>query len=242
MTPLEIGQAACSSAELLALVMLLIKNNQAGDNQVIIDTTKLDDGSPIYIDPNLVKEMVSNYKKNHLAFINSAASPLTALRNPDPASSDSRSAWFSYNRLLRFLLEVKEKSGVTDTSTLGIRFYYAEYPSTAQFAAPPSPQNSLAPALGASNPELLEFAGMHNLVLVPTNKIGTIDTDFAINLGDSAPLTRAINTVYPPGPGVPAGPTTPVLMLDHSSLKPPPYDEALIGTGATLMEYVDAHP
>ena len=83
---------------------------------------------------------------------------------------DSKSIWFDYEKMKQFLAYVEQsicKNGCDTTLRLGIRFYYAKYPSAADMSAYPDL---------AEVP--IEYANKHTLFMVPTFWNGVKHIDF----------------------------------------------------------------
>lgn len=216
-----------NSVTLLALAAVLIRNYQAGHTQVIVDVNALGYDNSITMNPNAARSIIGNYTQNHLGVIN-ADDGLAALRQTNPQmgrESDSRCVWFPVNQLLKFLLEVKIQAGATcsgsvDTETLGVRIYYSEYPA----ADDGSWTDGTFPG------SLVQYAGMHTIVFVPTYNNKGIDTDFD-------PM-NARNTNAGPMPMNGVCGTTPLsLMLNHGSMCPPPFPVVNSMTGGAQMDF-----
>ena len=175
--------------------------------------------------------MVSNYRKNHWMNTNGSCPPFRD--NPD--ETDARSAWFNLDTLKAFINTIETMSCKRDKSCpqlqLGIRIYYAEYPSDTI---------SLRRIYGITN---AQYAGMHTLLMIPTfnDSISKQDIDF-----DPFVLNNTTPCQFKPAfdslPAICAlPPTTTVTARNHGGLIPPPYKFAgdWNNTGARFMWYVD---
>jgi len=181
------------------------------------------------IDAGLAKLLVSNYHDHHLAAINQNCSTV-------PSGGDSRSVWFSLERVKRFIYQIESKACNmcnNEKPALGIRIYFGEYPTDA----------TQAPDINA------DYLGLHTLLMVPTYDDGVSNRDFDpayINEGcHPAPLDSvgAVLTALPPDPQRPD--QSNMNMRNHGYLFPPPYPNANCPLnkseylGADFMYYVD---
>lgn len=181
------------------------------------------------IDIRLAKLLVSNYRNNHLAAINQNC-------NTVMPRQDSRSVWFSLNRIKRFIYEIEHKMcdscDNVPNAELGVRIYFGEYPTSGPLVA------NIDPA----------YLGLHTLLMVPTYWDGQYDRDFDPAFIDPgckpAPIDSvgAILTALPPDPQDPTQNNT--NMRNHGSLFPPPYPVYSGNTvtncsGADFLYYVD---
>ena len=194
------------------------------------------------IDAGLVTNMIENYKTGHYnAFVNGNR------------RVDSRSVWFSLDRMKQFIYEIEKNTctkGCNSIDSLGVRIYFAEYPSE------PEVWNQY-PQLVNELPNI--YRGRHTLLMIPTMRMGGINTDFdprawvakctpeamesvmsrlqRAKVGSTTSFNRAF--VFVPGSG---DPTT---SLNHGTLDPPTEDNFAPGmitrpcTGSSLMNIVD---
>ena len=98
-----------------------------------------------------IQTLVDNYRKNHLLFVKDKL-----------GIEDAHSIHFDLATLKKFISDIenatlKNNPNVTDQD-LGIRFYYAAYPSVDNWS------------IMANTPIGTEYAERHTLVLVPTMK------------------------------------------------------------------------
>lgn len=116
----------------------------------------------------LAYKMVELYKTDHW-------DGYTIKENPD--AKDARSVWFSLDTLKKFIWyienEVCQKKCV-DPSTLGLRFYYGEYPGKDEWAdldGEKSPEDMIHKA---------EYQGLHTVLILPTyySKSSGFNVDF----------------------------------------------------------------
>jgi len=100
---------------------------------------------------DLIRQMIENYRQNHLNAINSTL-----------GIDDAHSIWFDLPKLKNFIATIEEEAKRVNPDCserdLGIRFYYASYPSNADWN------------IMESHPVPMEYAGKHTLVMVPTSK------------------------------------------------------------------------
>jgi hypothetical protein len=142
---------------------------------------------------NLLKTMAFNYQ------------------NPIP-TNQTRSIWFSLETLKDFIHQIESKSCDTCTGNLGIRFYFAKYPSPTGPTASYSDLSTLDPG----------YAGIQTLFMVPTidNLNGYhFDFDPAVNCNPYK-LNRIMDSigVFPPGGGT----VTALMAQNHGDACPPP--------------------
>jgi len=101
----------------------------------------------------LIQEMVDNYRKNQLSYI-----------NENMAMNDAHSVWFDIPTLKNFIAEIESEAQKIDPqvqdSELGIRFYYASYSEN-----PPSTISA-------------DYAKMHTIIMIPTKKQNDLNYDF----------------------------------------------------------------
>ncbi len=128
---------------------------------------------PITMSSTLVKNMINNYRNNQLKAIGNDAE--------NGMKDDAQSTWFDIAGLKTFIKTIENKAP-KGSKDLGIRFYYAAYPSDTLFGK--EGYESLA---DFNNDELKkQYGKRHTLVLVPTTKINGVNTDF-----NPAPTTNA---------------------------------------------------
>ena len=187
----------------------------------------------IEMNASIAKTLIKNYTDHHLAVINSNAE-LTALRQPD-STSDARCSWSSIDELQSFIDKIKTTTAekcYAMHGALGIRTYYCEYP------AANSPLWG-TPGLPVGAPLFLErYAGMHNIMLVPTYNNGENNVDFDPDYATEAGMPMPITAVF-----AGATPTTNVMMMDHGSMVPPPYPTSGIygpTTGAYMLDIANS--
>lgn len=100
---------------------------------------------------NLIKNMIDNYRQNHLSAINDTL-----------GIEDAHSIWFDLPKLKKFIEMVEQEAAKiapeTAAEDLGIRFYYASYPKAENWD------------IMDSHPVPKEYAEKHTLVLIPTLK------------------------------------------------------------------------
>ncbi|MBB4808193.1 hypothetical protein HNP38_003534 [Chryseobacterium defluvii] len=119
---------------------------------------------PSTMNTTLIQNLVNNYRNNQLSTINSNLS-----------MDDARSIRFDLNVLKKFIADIESEVQKVDTNIngqdLGIRFYYAAYPSEENWDI--MENQSVEP----------EYAGKHTLVMIPTLKMkdendALLDYDF----------------------------------------------------------------
>ncbi len=107
--------------------------------------------SPNTLPSALIQNLIENYRSSQLTAINSGLD-----------MNDAHSIWFDLPTLKKFIADIEaETQNVNPEVTendLGIRFYYAAYPSTENWN------------IMENQPIGQEYAGKHTLVLVPTMK------------------------------------------------------------------------
>ncbi|GAB0156826.1 hypothetical protein CHRYSEOSP005_20930 [Chryseobacterium sp. Alg-005] len=103
------------------------------------------------IPATLIQTLVNNYRNSQLAAINTNLN-----------MNDAHSIWFNLATLKKFIADIESETQKINPDVsendLGIRFYYAAYPSTENWN------------LMENQPIGQEYAGKHTLVLVPTMK------------------------------------------------------------------------
>jgi hypothetical protein len=139
------------------------------------------------IDASLVKIMTENYRDFYVnTFIKkrptAAGTVILDKSNGSQNNIDSRSIWFSANKIREFMNDMERESLSHGDSLSGIRFYYIKYPEKkiwdlyGYFRASELPQS---------------YQNRHSLMLVPTyfNKITQFQTDFDPRSYDSLTKT-----------------------------------------------------
>ncbi len=200
------------------------------------------------LNTNLATAMIKNYMNNHWSVLNDNC-PTVMNKTPVPSDRtpfvDSRCAWFDLDTLKKFIYEIESKTcnnranatKPCDTNLkLGIRIYFAEYPSAADWTSYQGLETV---------PQ--EYAGLHTLLMVPTFYNGTNDVDFDPSVPyvfDAAcqepPMfdTLALNSLI-------LGPTNQSAFRNHGGLIPPPFKptgpplENFYKFGNRFMEYSD---
>lgn len=128
--------------------------------------------TPVPMSNDLIRQLIENYRQNHLNAINSTL-----------GIDDAHSIWFDLPKLKKFIETIEEEAKRINPDTserdLGIRFYYASYPNNADWN------------IMESHPVPIEYAGKHTLVMIPTlkgpNENGEIfDCDFNTNSTDGS--------------------------------------------------------
>lgn len=116
-----------------------------------MNNTNLNNSNTLPVD--LIQNLVDNYRNNQLDCI-----------NQNMAMDDAHSVWFDLPTLKSFIAEIETQALTIDPNVenedLGIRFYYAAYPTT---PVQPIPSN---------------YAKRHTLVMIPTKKEGGLNYDF----------------------------------------------------------------
>jgi hypothetical protein len=106
---------------------------------------------PGVMSTNLIKNLIDNYRQNHLSTINN-----------NLGIEDAHSIWFDLPKLKKFITMIEEEALKTNPEIkeedLGIRFYYASYPKIENWS------------IMDSHPVPREYAEKHTLVMVPTIK------------------------------------------------------------------------
>ncbi len=167
---------------------------------------------PATLKHSLVGEMVSNYRKNQLVSIESAA--------VNPVANDAQSIWFNLDTIKKFIYHIEkgfqqQKPGAK--ANLGLRLYYAAYPLKTKWSLPG--YEGLTPLLG--NPVTLQYEKKHTLIMIPTLEIHGVNADF--NPIDSATYNGFNSPTNPfSTPGyVPMALSVDVMGKNHGHLIPP---------------------
>lgn len=130
-----------SGAFVLYLVQKLIGLIKTGDRS-----------QPNTMDTRTIKQMVDQYRNNHLDAINRTL-----------GLNDAHSVSFGLKTLKKFIDDIeyqtKKRNPGIDAGALGVRFYYAAYPQESEW------KNSENEKQMGKN-----YAGKHTLVMIPTLK------------------------------------------------------------------------
>ncbi|WP_438424309.1 hypothetical protein [Aquimarina macrocephali] len=117
----------------------------------------------------LVHDMVNGYKTRQLAKINEGLK-----------IDDARAIWFDLETLKKFIYHIEsvtiENNSSKSKEDLGIRIYYASYPSKDTWENTPKYHGYLNGYM--NHPETMQYEIKHTLVMIPTIKIDNIDVDF----------------------------------------------------------------
>jgi hypothetical protein len=117
-------------------------------------------GYPNTMDPEIIQQMVDNYRNNHLTAINKVL-----------GISDAHSVSFGLKILKKFISDIEYHSKKVDRritdGALGIRFYYAAYPKDNEW-------NNF------ENEKTIgkEYAQKHTLIMIPTLKKKSSDGSY----------------------------------------------------------------
>jgi len=195
--------------------------------------------STIGLDPNIAIQMVGNYATNYIPAIKMDET-IATMRQP-ANQGDSRSIWFSINKLQAFFTQVQNLTNTNFNNPgweLGIRFYFAQYPGTND------------PCWGKTLPtHCQQYAGMHTLIMVPTYNVNTANPDYVLtdnidfdpNFNDGNGMPLNWSSIY-------SGKNAPVMltMMNEGGLMPPPWPETdpltgeeTEGVNEFFMNYVD---
>ncbi len=173
------------------------------------------------LDADLIHVMTQGYETNQLDYIQSKSGTI--------APSDAKAIWFDLETLKRYLYHIEKKSqkvdGTITDKNLGVRFYYATYPSKDtimkyDFKDLKDPSGNLL---------FSDYEGLHTLVMIPTITIGDKILDF--NPLDESTFREGFsqksNYAYRPGQNIPnnqtgalAG-TRDMSGQNHGTLYPP---------------------
>lgn len=177
-------------------------------------------------------KMIENYRNNQWIAINRNSLPFSTFNGitDNEAKIDARACWFDMDTLKKFINTIETYSCSHNTSCpdrlkLGIRIYYAAYPTDpAEFAQ-----------YGIANPE---YKGMHTLLMVPTFNDGTNNVDFDPMHLDWSTCTGVAKTdtfaatIFAMMPAV--------ADMNHGGLTPPPYPCGdYWSKGTEFMRFVD---
>ncbi|MGH1520654.1 hypothetical protein [Chryseobacterium sp. JK1] len=150
---------------------------------------------PGVMSTSLIKNLIDNYRQNHLSTINN-----------NLGIEDAHSIWFDLPKLKKFISMIEEEALKTNPETkeedLGIRFYYASYPKVENWS------------IMDSHPVPQEYAEKHTLVLIPTlkkiNEEGISNHyDFNSLQADGNDKVLGLSAAKRGGPIIPTGPTGP---------------------------------
>jgi hypothetical protein len=162
------------------------------------------------LNAGLAAFMLQNYKQHQWQSINNGG-----------ATTDSRSVWLSLQTIKRFIHDIEKKvcdtCNTTTLNDLGVRIYFAAYPSSADW-------NTYATHLAGV--QQTPSQSRHTIVMVPTYFNGSYDVDFDPNYigANCVPLTMC--QVYDTLKGGLAGTVTvltpgQVSMQNHGTMDPP---------------------
>ncbi|RKS96074.1 hypothetical protein [Chryseobacterium defluvii] len=111
------------------------------------------------IPATLIQTLVDNYRNSQLAAINTSLN-----------MNDAHSIWFNLATLKKFIADIESETQKVNPDVsendLGIRFYYAAYPSAENWDQM------------ENQPIGQDYAGKHTLVLVPTLKKANEEGEF----------------------------------------------------------------
>lgn len=162
------------------------------------------------LDADLVHTMTGDYKTNQLNYIETA----TGTKAP----KDAYSIWFDLETLKKFLYHIetisKKNENTIAKEDLGVRIYYASYPNKEIMKNFPDLDVS------RGNPAIVNYNGLHTLVMIPTLLRDGVDVDF--NPLDEATYTNGLSKIEKYG-------------LNHPS-SIPNNTAALVGTSTTSRD------
>lgn len=152
---------------------------------------------------NFVIDLIKNYRDNQWKAINTeAANGHIRIGNNN---MDSRSVWFSIQRIKRFIYEIESKVCATCSDTtkhLGIRLYYGQYD---------------LPVAGSTN----FYDGLHTVIMIPTMQDANGDNvDF-----DPEYISEKCTPIVPDcsAPEIMALlPNVTMNAMNHGTISPPP--------------------
>lgn len=190
--------------------------------------------NPSTLKTGLVGDMVSVYRDNQLANINSSRVGM----------NDAYSIWFDLDTIKKFIYHiergVKKNGDSTKTNNLGLRLYYAAYPDKGKWGL--TQYSDLEGFV--RDPKKQNYDFKHTVVMLPTIQVGGNDLDF--NPLNAATFTTGLpkyekptNDVQEPveidtSPAAaveifaltPSAPEGTVVSRNHGTLAPP---ETIIG-------------
>jgi len=154
----------------------------------------------------------------------------------DTNKIDARSAWFSLETLKKFIHTIESqtcnnKPASCPVPRLGVRIYYAEYPTT---KAGIDSFQQYGAAIDYT------YAGLHTLLMIPTFDLDSnVHVDFDPSKISTCPLTSVFDSA-----GIVGSTITALSAQNHGGLAPPPVYASGPGgywtvSGAYFMRYVD---
>jgi len=199
--------------------------------------------------------MIDRYRQHHWEAINQYCPSIYNQNSTDPNNPnlytpadpnnavrvDARSAWFSLETLKAFINTIETRTCANTAPNcmpaLGVRIYYAEYPTDATELQTYAPEN------GTIDPT---YAGMHTLLMIPTYDAGANHIDFdpdQMVAGNPCPAT----SIFDSGSAMISGSITALAAQNHGGLAPPPFyygggmstGQGYWNGGAYFMRYVD---
>lgn len=148
----------------------------------------------------LIQTLVDNYRNNHLVAIKDKLD-----------IDDAHSIHFSLATLKKFITDIEtetQKNNLEVTEEdLGIRFYYAAYPTTENWS------------VMANTPIGTEYAERHTLVMIPTLKKEDENGDLLSY--DFNPLEGSEGEFMAMASNKKSGPSGEVMSQNHGTLSPP---------------------
>lgn len=128
--------------------------------------------------------------------------------------NDAKSVWFDLKSLKNFVAqfeeEVKKVNPQITDADLGVRFYYAAYPTGTNWTNSPYPEIKEM----HSNPILNQQAGRHTLIMMPTLKRQHNGQDVNVDFNPYDPASYTINNHS-------CLSATELMAMNHGSLFPP---------------------
>lgn len=112
------------------------------------------------IDASLVKMMAESYRDNYINTYFKKKPSAMDNTNGKFNNIDSRTIWFSKEKLTEFIADMDIEAAKNNSSVSGIRFYYVKYPDATNWS---KYKYLTDPAMMPSN-----YKERHSLVLVPT--------------------------------------------------------------------------
>lgn len=198
--------------------------------------------TPGTMNPELAKLLVANYTSGHLAYINTAFGWDPNAGSP---TGDARTTWFDFDTLMNFMTTLQTSAaalcGITDTSKLGVRLYFGEYPAASDQVAWTEILDEMNMPVGERSAYISTHAQKHTLILVPTyltqNSNGDpINNDFdPTNAGNTPGNIVSMAQVCQEGQNGGLA-----LMQNHGAACPPPFpvnDTYLNVTGAYFLDF-----
>jgi hypothetical protein len=208
------------------------------------------------INPQLAFDMLGGYRSrryNNIRIRDAYSGRLTR--------RDSRSVWFSLEKLKQFIYEIETNTCQSNCKTkkLGVRIYFSVYPNVDSA----NWKTAYGGHLGGDYGKLpKEYTNMQTLLMVPTISQNGLNTDFDYRYFDKQSCTAAaIDTVFEASVNSgqnmrflgPTGEDDGSTNLNHGNLAPPPYDNESGGSrlyrtvtrpcyGTRFMNYIDGMP